>query len=64
VRVGGSALDETQKVDGRDVEVLRLDVRDQRRPGSVALDRGELHKSISVVRLSFVFEGKRSKIGV
>jgi hypothetical protein len=38
-------LDETQKVDGRGVEVLRRDVRDERLPGSVALDRRELHTS-------------------
>ena len=36
-------LDVTQKVDGRGVEVLRLDVRNERLPGRVALDRRELH---------------------
>jgi hypothetical protein len=35
-------LDAQQKVDSRGVEVLRRDVRDQRRRGSVALDRREL----------------------
>jgi hypothetical protein len=39
-------LDETQKVDGRGVEVLRLDFRDERLPSSIALDRRELHTSI------------------
>ncbi len=38
-------LDDAQKVDGRGVEVLRLDARDERRPGSGALDRRELHTS-------------------
>ena len=36
-------LDAQQKVDSRGVEVLRLGACDERRPGSVALDRRELH---------------------
>jgi hypothetical protein len=36
-------LDETQEVDGRGVQLLRLGVREQGRPGSVARDRRELH---------------------
>jgi hypothetical protein len=44
--LAGTRLDDAQKVDGRGVEVLRLDVRDERLPDSVALDRRELHASI------------------
>ena len=47
-------LDDQQKVGSRGVEVLRRDVRDQRRRGSVALDRRELRTyRFSVIPCSF-----------
>ena len=56
-------LDAQQKVDSRGVEVLRRDVRDQRRRGSVALDRRELRTSdFRSFRAVFFYGGKRSKI--
>ena len=39
-------LDDTQEVDSRGLEVLGLDVRDERLPSRVALDRRELQTSI------------------
>ncbi len=58
-------LDAQQKVDSRGVEVLRRDVRDQRRRGSVALDRRELRTSdfrSFRAKNVFFYGGKRSKI--
>jgi hypothetical protein len=48
-------LDDAQKVDRRGVEVLRLGARDERLPGSVALDRRELHTSIFGHSAEFYF---------
>ncbi len=56
-------LDETQEVDRRGVQLLRLGVREQRRPGSVALDRRELHTPMFRSFGGGVFSyGKRSAV--
>ena len=57
-------LDDTQEVDSRGLEVLGLDVRDERLPSRVALDRRELQTSNFDDAVHFFYDGKRSKIGV
>jgi hypothetical protein len=58
-------LEETQKVDRRGEHVLRLGVRDECLPTSVALDRRELHTSdLRSFGESCFHDGKSSKIGI
>ena len=64
-RSAATHLDDEQKVDGRGVQLLRLAVRDECLPGSVALDRRELHTSdLRSFGESCFHDGKSSKIGI